>query len=76
MKTNKGFKVTDENMQCIGFQFELGKEFKHEGELKLCESGFHFCKKLIKCFNYYDFNPKNRVFEIEYGKAFGDEDDK
>ena len=76
MKAKKGFKVTDANMQCRGFQFELKKEFRHEGEIKLCSSGFHFCKKLVKCFDYYDFNPKNRVFEIEYGKAFGDEDDK
>ena len=76
MKTNKGFKVTDENMQCLGFQFELGKEFKHEGKMELCKSGFHFCKKLIKCFNYYDFNPKNRVFEIEYKVAFGNENEK
>jgi len=76
MKKNKGFKVTNENMQCLGFQFELGKEFRHEGEIKLCNKGFHFCKKLIKCFDYYNFNPKNRVFEIEHGEAIGDEDDK
>lgn len=76
MKTNKGFKVTDKNMQCLGFQFELGKEFKQEGKIALCENGFHFCKKLAKCFAYYDFDPKNRVFEIDHGDAIGDEDDK
>lgn len=76
MKTNKGYKVTNKDMQCLGFQFELGKEFKHEGKIALCESGFHFCKKLIECFNYYVFNPTNRVFEIEHGDAFGDEDEK
>lgn len=76
METNKGYKVTDKNMQCRGFQYELGKKFIHEGDIELCESGFHFCKKLIECFNYYVFNPTNRVFEIEHGDAIGDEDDK
>jgi len=76
MNTNKGYKVTNKDMQCLGFQFELGKEFKHEGKIALCENGFHFCKRLVKCFNYYGFDPKNRVFEIEHGDAIGDEDDK
>ncbi len=76
METNKGFKVTNKNMQCRGFQYELGKKFIHEGKIKLCKSGFHFCKRLVRCFDYYVFNPTNRVFEIEYGDAIGDEDDK
>lgn len=76
METNKGFKVTDRDMQCRVFQFELGKEFIHEGDIELCESGFHFCKRLVKCFSYYSFDPTNRVFEIEHGDAIGDENDK
>jgi hypothetical protein len=27
----KGYKVTDENMQCLSFKYELGKKFKHNG---------------------------------------------
>ena len=76
MKTNKGFKVTNKNMQCLGFQYELGKEFRHEGRIELCEKGFHFCKRLAKCFSYYLFNPTNRVFEIEHGDVIGTIDDK
>ena len=76
MKTNKGYKVTNKDMQCLGFQFELGKEFKQKGKIELCKRGFHFCKKLVKCFDYYNFDPKNRVFEIEHGDAIGNEDDK
>jgi hypothetical protein len=60
----KGYKATDENMQCRGFQFELGKWFEHEGPLKLCESGFHFCKYPSGVWNYYN-TPKTRVFEVE-----------
>ncbi|MEK4513630.1 hypothetical protein NST85_29060 [Paenibacillus sp. FSL K6-2524] len=31
----------------------------------LCSAGFHFCKNLKDCFEYYSFNPENKVAEIE-----------
>jgi len=61
----KAYKVTDENMMCRGYRFTLKTLFKTEGLVIPCQNGFHFCKDLINCFNYYDFNPTNRVFEIE-----------
>ncbi len=63
--TLRGYKVTDQNGQCRGFQFEVGKEYKHDGALKICASGFHFCLKAAHCFSYYDFNSSNKVFEVE-----------
>jgi hypothetical protein len=60
----KGYKVFDANLQCHGFQYEVGKVYHHTGSLKVCDSGFHFCLKAVDCFNYYDFNPKNRVCEV------------
>ena len=65
----KGYKVTDSQMRCRSFQFEIGKDFKETGKLQICNNGFHFCQKLSHCFNYYNFNKSNRVFEIE---AYGD----
>ena len=62
----RGFKVTDSNMSCRGFKFEMGKIYKHEGSIGLCEEGFHFCLRVNDCFNYYSFDSKNRVFEIEF----------
>lgn len=32
---------------------------------RCCNKGFHFCKELKDCFNYYPFNPDNKVAEIE-----------
>jgi len=61
----KAYKVTDKNMQCRGFQFELGKIYSVEGKVVPCENGFHACVRLVDCFNYYTFHPDNRVFEVE-----------
>ena len=30
-----------------------------------CNRGFHFCTELKDCFNYYSFNPNNKVAEVE-----------
>jgi hypothetical protein len=61
----KGYKVTDADMKCKGFQYELDKEYTFSGTISICNTGFHFCPKLSHCFNYYEFNKTNRVFEVE-----------
>ena len=61
----KGYKVFDENWKCKGFQFKAGETYTHEGEIEHCKSGFHFCVNLVDCFNYYEFNPENKVAEVE-----------
>jgi len=70
-KVIKGYKVTDSEMKCRGFEYSLNKEYTHKGKVVICKSGFHFCKKLEDCFNYYDFKHTNRVFEVE---GYGDYD--
>lgn len=61
----KGYKVFNPDFTCRGFKFEEGKEYKHEGELKICNSGFHFCLKASHCFSYYSFDSNNIVCEVE-----------
>ena len=61
----KGYKVFDPNMQCRGFQFEVGKTYEQKGNLKICNNGFRFCEKLVDCYEYYNFNSDNKVAEIE-----------
>src|SRR5690606_23383683 len=43
----------DKGMTCKGFQFEEGKEYVHEGEVKACAGGFHACENPIDMFAYY-----------------------
>lgn len=60
-----GYKITNRNMTCRGYHFELGKEHVHSGPVKICQSGFHFCENPIHCFAYYS-NPlgDKRLFKI------------
>lgn len=60
----EGYKGTDSNMCCRGYQFELGKTYVHDGEIKLCESGFHFCRDLNDVPRYYSVGEGNRYFKV------------
>ena len=72
----KGYKVFNSDWTCRGFQYEVGKSYTHEGKIGLCEAGFHFCERLIDCFNYYLFSPHNKVAEIETTGSVITGDDK
>ena len=61
----KGYKGTDANMCCRGFQYEMNKQFDMEDDnIKVCESGFHMCLKKRDVFKYYSIGKGNRFFEV------------
>jgi len=57
-----GYKATDENMCCRGFQYELGKWYEHNERLEMCVSGFHFCEYPSGPWSFY---PEGRLFKCE-----------
>ena len=61
----KGYKVFNSDWTCRGYQYEVGKTYEIAESPKCCKVGFHFCEKLVDCFNYYSFDPNNKVAEIE-----------
>ena len=60
----KGYKVFNPDWTCRDFQYEVGKTFEDDVMPKCCSRGFHFCTKASDCFNYYSFNPENKVAEV------------
>ena len=60
----KGYKVFNPDWTCKGFQYEVGKIFEEDVKPDCCKRGFHFCTKASDCFNYYSFDPSNKVAEV------------
>lgn len=67
----QGYKVFDPDWKCRGYQYKVGETFEEDVTPSCCNHGFHFCTELKDCFNYYSFDPNNKVAEIE---ALGDID--
>jgi hypothetical protein len=61
----KAYKGTDKNMQCREYKFEIGKEYTHEGKVKVCKSGFHACKNPLDVLRYYVPALQSRYFEAD-----------
>ena len=63
-KVITSYKAFDKNMQCRGFQYEVGKEYEMDGEIKCCNRGFHACKSPMEVWSYYDML-NSRYAEVE-----------
>ena len=60
-----GYKVFNPDFTCRDFQYEAGKTYTINGEIECCRKGFHFCKELINCFDYYNFDYNNKFAIVE-----------
>ena len=67
-KTIKAYKGFNPDMTCKGFQYEVGKEYEIEGDIKVCERGFHACESPLEVLDHYPIfggNGENRFCEVE-----------
>lgn len=62
-----GYKGTDKDMKCRGYQFEMNKCFdiSDDKPVELCEHGFHLCPNFEDVFHYYGVHDNNRFFEVK-----------
>ena len=47
----KGF---DKDLKCSDFQYEVGKEYEMDGDIKYCKRGFHAYESPLEVFDHYD----------------------
>ena len=68
----KGFNA---DLTCRGFQFVAGGEYRHDGPVKACKSGFHVITgHPLAVFEYYA-PAGSRFFRVEIGGATDSDDD-
>ena len=72
----KAFKGFNKDMTCRGFQYEVGKEYEHNGKVEACESGFHACENPLDVLGYYGDVLNNRYCEVEQSGDIKSKEDK
>ena len=60
----RGFKVFNPDWTCRDKQYTCPGVFEEDVIPSVCDRGMHFCKRAADCFNYYSFNPENKVAEV------------
>ena len=65
--TITAFKGFDKDFSCRGFKYEIGRSYTHDGEISLCQAGFHACEAPLDVWNYYPPTDGNQVAQVELG---------
>ena len=66
----KGF---DKDFKCRDFQYEVGKTYEIDGNIKCCNRGFHACESPMEVFDHYDMLT-SRFAEVEQSGEIDKED--
>ena len=60
----QGYKGFNADLKCRNTQYEVGKDYELEGDIKTCCRGFHFCENPFDVLSYYA--PSNANGETRY----------
>ena len=71
-KVITSYKAFDKNMRCRDFQYEVGREYEMDGDIKCCNRGFHACKNPLEVWDYYDML-NSRFGEVEQSGKIDEE---
>ena len=64
IKGYKAFNTSDDGyLQCRDMTYEVGESYALDGKPELCERGYHFCRRLVDCYDWYDSD--SRICEVE-----------
>ena len=73
----KGYKAFQHDWTCRGFQYKVGNSYSMlPSEVQICNRGFHFCEKLINCFDFYALRESTKIAEVEATGAIFTEEGK
>ena len=61
----RGYKAFNSDLTCRDMQYEIGKEYKFDGEPIPCRQGFHFCETIADCYEFYPMSDNTRICEVE-----------
>ena len=64
-KKMRGFKAFNEDLTCRGFRYEIGHTYEFDGKPIPDKQGFHFCKSIADCYEYYSRTNDTRICVID-----------
>ena len=73
-KTIKAYKGFNSALRCRGFQYEVGKTYEMDDDIRCCERGFHACGNPLEVLSYYPPSD-SRYCEVEQGGIVSKDND-
>ena len=61
----RGFKAFNKDLTCRGFRYEIGHTYEFDEKPIPDKQGFHFCKSIADCYEYYSRANDTRICVID-----------
>ena len=64
-----GYKAFNRDMSCLDVTYQKNKHYVCFEDIHIRKCGFHFCKNIINCFDYYPISSETIICQVSaYGK--------